>query len=173
MNNRINIRNSIIVILCVTIIFMSIGFIIISVNYTKNKNKNISYNVVFNNIKKISSVKGSNIEPKGIVKISDDSTEIEMSITMNSVHDELAYVTTIENKGTVPIKILDIMESPDYKLDSFKKLINPITVTLSDIKGKVLEPKETVDLKIVFYYNTGKSEPKNFDYKIGIITRSK
>lgn len=173
MKKMINIRNSIIIILCVTIIFMAVGFIVISVDYTKNKNKDMSYNVVFDNIKELSSVKGSNTEPKGKVEINDDSTEIEMNITMNSPHDELSYITTIENKGTVPIEILDVMESPDYKLDSLKKLIHPVTITISDIEGKVIKPKEKIDLKIVFYYNTGGSGVKNFDYKIGLITRSK
>lgn len=173
MKKMINIRNSVIIILCITIICMAIGFIVISVDYTKNKNLELSYNVVFNKIKKLSSVKGSNIEPKGEVKINDDSTEIEMKITMNSPHDELSYIATIENDGTVPIEILDIMESPDYKLDSFKKLISPVTITLSDVKGKVIKPNETLDLKIVFYYNSGSSSPKTFDYKIGLITKSK
>lgn len=173
MKKMINIRNSVIIILCITIICMSIGFIVISIDYTKNKKQDLSYNVVFEKIKKLSSVKGSNLEPKGIVKINDDSTEIEMNITMNSPHDELSFLATIENKSTVPIEILDIIESPDYKLPSFKKLINPVTITLSDVKGKVINPNETLDLKIVFYYNTGDTTSKTFDYKIGIITRSK
>ena len=173
MNKMINVRNSVITILCITIICMAIGFIVISVDYTKNKNKNLEYSVVFKNIKSLSSVKGSNIEPKGKVAINDDSTEIEMHISMNAPHDELSYIATIENEGTVPIEILDIMESPDYKLDSFKKLINPVTITLSDVEGKVIKPKEKIDLKIVFYYNTGSSGLKSFYYKIGLITRSK
>ena len=96
-----------------------------------------------------------------------------MKITMNAPHDELSYVATIENEGTIPIEIIDVLESPDYKLDSFKKLINPVSITLSDIKGKVIEPNETLDLKIVFYYNSGATGSKTFDYKIGLITKSK
>lgn len=173
MKKLLNIRNSVIIILCITIICMAIGFIIISIDYTKKSKKNLSYNVSFSSIKNLSSVKGSTIEPKGKVKIVDNKSEIEMEITMNAPHDELSYLATIENKSTVPIEIVDIMESPDYKLDSFKKLINPVTVTLSDIEGKVIEPKETVDLKIVFYYNSPSSGTKTFDYKIGLITKSK
>ena len=172
MKKMLSIRNSVIIILCITIICMSIGFIVISIDYTKNKKQDLSYNVVFDKIKKLSSVKGSNIEPKGIVKISNEQETIEMNITMNSPHDELSYIATIENKSTVPIEIIDIMESPDYKLPSFKKLISPITITLSDIKGNIINPNETLDLKIVFYYNTGSTTPKTFDYKIGLITRS-
>ena len=173
MKKMINIRNSVIIILCITIICMAIGFIVISVDYTKNKNTDFSYSVVFNSIKKTSSVKGSNAEPKGEVSINDDSTEIDMHITMNSLHDELSFVATIENDGTVPVEILDIMESPDYKLDSFKKIIDPVKITLSDVKGKVIKPNETIELKIVFYYASQGNTPKIFDYKIGLITRSK
>lgn len=172
MKNMINVRNSIIVILCITIICMAIGFIVISVNYTK-KNKNISYNIQITDIKKLSSVKGSNKEPSGIVEITDNKQEIDMHITMNAPHDELSYIATIENTGTVPVEILDIMESPDYTINTFKNLINPVSITLSDIEGKVIEPKEKLNLKIVFYYNTENKGTKSFDYKIGLITKSK
>lgn len=173
MKKLINIRNSVIIILCITIICMAIGFIVISVEYTKKAKENLVYNVVFTKVKKLSSVKGSNTEPKGEVKINDNLSEIEMNITLESPHDELSFLATIENEGTVPIEIVDIMESPDYKLDSFKKLINPVTITLSDIEGKVIEPNETLDLKIVFYYNGTASGTKTFDYKLGLITKTK
>ena len=172
MKNLLNVRNSVIIILCITIVFMAIGFIILSIEYTKNR-KDASYNVVFTKIKKSSSIKGSNIDPKGEVKILDNATEIDMNITMNSPHDELSYIATIENQGSVPIEIVDIMESPDYKHDTFKKMIFPVTITLSDVKNKVIEPDETLDLKIVFYYSLTDNGVKNFNYKIGLITKSK
>ena len=65
------------------------------------------------------------------------------------------------------------MESPDYTINTFKNLINPVSITLSDIEGKVIEPKEKLNLKIVFYYNTENKGTKSFDYKIGLITKSK
>ena len=173
MKSMINIRNSVIIVLCITIICMALGFIVISVDYTKNKNKDLTYKVEFTKIKKKSSIKGSTIEPKGKVSISENAAEIEMNITMNSQHDELSYIATIENEGTVPIEIVDIIESPDYKLDSFKKLISPVTITLSDVEGKIIKPNETLDLKIIFYYNGTSTGPKTFDYKIGLITKTK
>ena len=103
MKKLINVRNNVIIILCITIICMAIGFIVISVDYTKKSKENLSYKVVFTKIKKLSSVKGSNVEPKGTVNISENQSEIEMKITMNSPHDELSYIATIENEGTVPI----------------------------------------------------------------------
>lgn len=173
MKKMINIRNSIIIILCITIICMAIGFIIISIDYTKKLKKDCSYDVLFTNIKKLSSVKGSNKEPTFKVNLNDNKEEIEMQITMNAPHDELSFITTIENKGTVPVEIIDIMESPDYNINTFKNIIDPVTITLSDIKGKTINPNETLNLKIVFYYNNGNKGTKSFNYKIGLITRSK
>ena len=172
MKNMINIRNSVIIILCITIICMAMGFIIISVNYTK-KSKDISYSVVFTDIKQLSSVKGSDKSPNGKTKINNTKSEIEMNITMNAPHDELSYLATIENKGNIDIEILDIMESPDYKLSSFKNIINPVSINITDLKGRVLKPKEKINLKVVFYYNSGNKGIKTFDYKLGLITKSK
>ena len=172
MNKMINMRNSVIVILCITIIFMAIGFIVTSTNYTKNS-KDISYDVSFTNIKKLSSVKGSNKEPSAKVKINDNSSIIEMNVTMNSPHDELSYIATIENNGNVPIEIVDVIESPDYNMNSLKNLINPVSITLSDIEGRIIKPNEELDLKIVFYYNSENKGTKTFDYKIGLITKAK
>ena len=55
-----------------------------------------------------------------------------MAFTMNAVHDELVYVATIKNKGTLACEIVDIIESPDYKLDSFN---NGCTVVTLKSKG--------------------------------------
>ena len=81
MKKLINVRNSVIIILCITIICMAIGFIVISVDYTKKTKENFSYSVIFTKIKKLSSVKGSTSEPKGTVSINEDQAEIEMNNT--------------------------------------------------------------------------------------------
>ena len=165
--------NTIIIALCITIILMTVGFIILSISYKNKIDKVNSYNVVFTNIRKSSSIKGGSKEPTSEVKILDNLNEIDMKVTLNSNNDELSYIATIENKGTIPIEILDVLESPNYKLKEFKDLINPITISMTDIKGKTILPDETIDLKIVFYYNPSNiNTPKTFNYKIGLITRS-
>ena len=174
MKKMVYIRNNIIIILCITIIFMGIGFILLSINLNNEKTKKDNFDVSFTSIDKKSSIMGSNIEPIGNAKIIENSSEIDMSFTMNSIHDELVYIATIENKGTISAKIVDIIESPDYKLDSFNKMINPISITLSDVKGKVILPGESIELKIIVYYNPSDNEvrKKTFQYKIGLITKS-
>ena len=97
-----------------------------------------------------------------------------MNFNLYSIHDEIIYNATIKNKGTIPVEIVDIMESPNYKIDKYKKMISPVTITISDIKGKVLNPKESINLKIIVYYNPGENNSsKSIDYKIGLITKSK
>ena len=66
------------------------------------------------------------------------------------------------------------MQSPDYQKEEFAKTIKPITIQISDIEGKVINPKEEVDLKIIVYYNstTMENKPKSFDFNLGLITES-
>ena len=175
MKNMIHIRNSVIVVLCITIIFMGIGFIILSVNLKKEKDMTHSFDVSFVDVNKSSSVKGSNIDPTGKADIVENGKELDMAFTMNAVHDELVYVATIKNKGTLAAEIVDIIESPDYKLDSFNKNINPVTITLSNIKGKIIPPGDSIELKIVVYYNpsTNAGGKKTFPYRLGLITKSR
>ena len=173
MKKILDTKNNIIIVLCVTTILMTIGFIIIAINYKNKVSKSNSYNIAFTKVTKSSSIKGGSKDPTADVKILENSNEVNMKVTLNSIHDELSYTITITNKGTLPVEILDIMESPDYKLESFKNIINPITISLTDIKGKIIKPNDTIDIKVVFYYNPGNTNtPKTFDYKIGLITRS-
>lgn len=171
MKKTLNTKNNIIIVLCFTIICMSIGFIIISTNKETNE---YSYNVVFSDVVKTNTLKGSNNPPISSAKIINMS-EIVMNFTMYAPHDEVSYTAHIENKGNIPCEIVDIIESPNYNDQKFKNMIDPVTIKLSDIKGKIIPPEETLDLKIVAYYNSTNKEiiPKNFEYKIGLITRSR
>ena len=175
MKNMIHIRNSVIIVLCITIIFMGIGFIVLSVDLKNKKDEVHSFDVIFTSVNRASSVKGSNIEPTGKANIIENGKEIDMAFTMNAFHDELVYIAKIKNKGTLPAEIVDIIESPDYKEDSFNKLIFPVSITLSNIKGKIIAAGEEMDLKIVVYYNpsSNPSGMRTFQYKIGLITKSR
>ena len=176
MKNMIRIRNSVIIILCITVVSLAVGFIVLSVELKKKSDEVPSLDVSFVDISKTNSVKGSDIEPDSKSEIISNGKEIEINYTMNSTHDEVTYVATIENKGNLPAEIVDIIESPDYKKDEFKKLIYPITINLSDINGKIIPPGEKVDLKIIAYYNSNNGvspTSKSFSYKLGIIARSR
>lgn len=176
MKSMIHIRNSVIIILCMTVILLGIGFIVLSVEL-KNKNDEVPVlDVVFTDIKKISSVKGSDKEPTSKAEIITSGTELNMNFNLNSVHDEITYVAEIKNKGNLSCEIVDVLESPNYNDSEFNKLISPVSINLSDVKGKIIPPGEEIELKIVVYYNKKenvKEGPKSFSYKVGLITKSR
>ena len=105
----------------------------------------------------------------------DGGKKIDMDFVLNAVHDELTYLATIRNKGTMPAEIVDILESPDYSISSFQNMITPVSISLSDIRGKVIPAGETMNLKIVVYYPPSNLEvkKKTFHYSIGLITKSR
>ena len=68
-------------------------------------------------------------------------------------YDEISYTITIENKGTLPAKIVELIEYPNYTKDSLaKNTIAPVEITYLDITDKILQPQETLDLNIVASY---------------------
>lgn len=173
MKRMINIRNSVIIILCITIICMGIGFIIISMKLEEEKNEIRSFDVSFKNVNKDSSTKGGNINPSGDVKIEALGKELDMDFVLNSAHDELSYSVTIKNEGTLEAEIVDLMESPNYKDTKFNSLIDPVTITYNDIIGRKLKAGEEITLKITVFYNPSTiTGVRKFNYKLGLITKS-
>lgn len=174
MRKMINIRNSIIILLCVTILCMAVGFIVLSVEFDKIKKEDIKYDVVIDSYSKVSSTKGGGIEPSGAVDVTSKRKEIEMEMTLNTAHDEVTYSILIKNEGNVDAVIVDLIESPDYKEVKFANMIDPVTINHNDIIGKELKPGEVVELKVNFYYNPSTLEGRrSFKYKLGLITESK
>ncbi|MBR2678673.1 MAG: hypothetical protein IKE63_04570 [Bacilli bacterium] len=174
MKRILNIRNNIIIVLCVTIILMAIGFIAISIELKTYRDKEESFNVVFRDISKQSSVKGSSKEPLSEVSIDSSGKIINMKFSLFAAHDELTYKAIIKNNGTLPAKIVKVLRNPDYDMEAYKKLIHPVTITTSDIEGKSLSPGEELEYKMVIYYNPSinNNVPKNFSYNIALITES-
>ena len=62
-------RRHLVIVLSVTILCMSLGFIVLSFAFNSKKNGISSFDVSFTNIEKVSSVKGSDIEPIGNLDI--------------------------------------------------------------------------------------------------------
>lgn len=174
MKKMLNIRNNIIIVLCITIVLMAIGFIALSVKLRAYQEKEESFNVVFYDITKQNSIKGSSIAPVGDVSIDPTGKILNMNFSMFAAHDELTYAVTVKNKGTLPAKIVKIHKNPDYSMETYKKLIHPVSITTTDIEGKTLLPGEELEYKIVVYYSPSinKDETKNFSYNLALITES-
>lgn len=170
---KINIRNLIITLLCITVIFLAVGYSILAVQLDNYKNKHDTFNVVFTNIKEDTIVKGGIEEPKGKTSINNDGHTIDMDFTISNPKDEISYIVNIKNNGTLKAKIIDIISSPDYMNDKIAiNSIQPVTITKTDISGKILEPKEEATFKVVVIYNNNTVGIKNIPYKLSLITTS-
>ena len=169
---KINIRRSLIIVLLVTILILSIGFILVTVKYHALSSKDNSFNIEYTKVKKISSSKGSDKEPNSQLEITQNGKIIEMSFNLYSPKDEIIYEITIKNTGSTNVEITELLMSPDFITDN-KTLISPVKMTLTDINGKVLEPGEDTIVKLkVSYENTDTKVEKKFKAKLGIIASS-
>lgn len=175
MKKRMNIRNLIIVILCVTIICMGIGFILLSSKLQTLKQEQPTFNVSFKKINAETPVKGGKTSPYGSNSITNQGKTLNMQLNLNAPRDELAYTIIIKNEGTLPAEIINLVESPDYINDpTSAQKIAPVVITHNDIIGKILEPKEETELKVVATYtNTTDITPKKISYQLNLVCASK
>ena len=173
MKKMISFRNCLIAILCVTIIFLSIGFVVLSIKLKDVSDESSIYDVSFVDVEKKSSVKGSSIEPTSNATIDSSKKEIVFNFDLNADNDEVVYVANIRNNGTVSAKIVDILGSPDYTSEPYKSSISPVTITGSDLKDKIVEPGKEVELRLTVSYNskTNSNAKRKFEYRVGLITQ--
>lgn len=172
MNTKINVRNLIIVMLCITIICLGVGFAFLSIELEEKGKEQNTFKVSFTKVQSKTPVKGGKNTPTGTSSITNQGSTLTMNLNLNVPYDELAYTVIIKNKGTLPAEIINLIETPDYQTDmTAKQQIAPVTITHNDIIGKVLEPNEETELKITAIYNsTLNPTPKKIAYKLNIIT---
>lgn len=171
---KISIRNLIIVLLCFTLIILAVAFSIISAQLEGYKKKVEKFQVSFTEVAEDSSIKGGVVEPSCKTSISDEGYTLNMDFTLNNPQDEISYLITIKNTGTMKAKIVDVVSSPDYMNDKVaNSSIKPITVTKTDISGMVLAPEEETTFKVLVIYNdTINKGIKKVPYKLSLITTS-
>ncbi len=170
MKKMIRLRNSIIIILCLTIILMGIGFIVLAMQLT-NPSKNAVFDTSFIKVKDISYVKGGKVSPTAKSSITNRGKEINLDMTLSTSYDQVLYTILIRNDGTLPSEIIDVKANPDYSNDILKESIDPITISYSDIVGKILNPGEEVELKVSATYNESSVNiKKNVKYQLSLIT---
>lgn len=174
MKKLINIRNLIIIILCITIISLGIGFAFLSVELEKRSDENLIFNVSITNVRQNTSIMGGTISPTATHNVTDNKKTIATQMNLYAPYDEVSYTITIENTGTITAKISDIIEIPNYTKDSIAITeIYPVEITHMDIVGKVLEPGESVDLTIAASYKpTATIIPKTINYQLSVISES-
>ena len=114
---KFGIKNIIIVFLCLTIIFLCVGFALLTKELEKVKDEKHEYDVIFESIEKVSSVKGGTYEPVSEAFIVKEGKEIDFKYKLYVTNDEITYNAVIKNNGTFKVKILDLLELDMDPLD--------------------------------------------------------
>ena len=168
--DRINMRNLVIIALCITVILMAIGYSILSIRLNKD---DPFYKVSFTTVEQVSSVKGGKSNPEGKFKINNSGHRVDFSFSLLNPYDELIYKIKIKNEGNIPVEIKDIIEFPEYTLNSeLKKSLEPIKISYNDVTENVLEPEGETEINLVIQYGPGTIEQKNIKYSLVLITSS-
>ena len=165
--------NIVLVAFCFTILLLVIGYIFLSIELKKQKDNVDYYDIVFTDIQKYSSIKGSSVEPTGTLEINEAGNMLSCKFELSAFNDELIYIAKIKKNGNRKAKITKVLQSPDYSLNSFSSLISPVTISISDIEEKTLEANEETELKISVYYNPSskKAVKKTILYNVGLLTK--
>ena len=157
-------KNSIIIFLCITILSLVIGFVFLSSRLSQLKKDSSSYRVVFTKVEKVSSIKGGDEEAFGEGKIILDGHEIELNLEFYNIHDEMTFLVTIQNKGGIPSRIIDILENN-------KSSDVPIKISIDKPKN-VIDSFEEEKIKIKVSYSSSELVRKRVKYKLGLLTES-
>ena len=120
---KISIRNLIIVLLCICIVFMALGFTILSMKLKQYKNANVTYDVSITGLQEERILKGGNTKPSYTYKIKNDGLTILTDNKLYNPNDEISYYIIIKNNGTIETEIINLSYSQDI-LNSNKT--NPI-----------------------------------------------
>ena len=177
LKKRDKIKNIIIVILCVTVIAMGIGYMVLSMKLDHYRKEEETFDVRFTSVKLLSSLKGGEKDPSGKLEIQDTGKILTMEFQLYEEHDEVDYEVTIKNEGSVEASVVNIISSPDFRSVETIQRIAPLTISISDISGKILEPGEETTIKISAIYNPSLDKADLEDGpltgKLGIIAESK
>ena len=177
MSKKKNAKNSIIVILCITIIAMGIGFMVLSMRLESYRSEEEVFDVRFTSVRMLSSIKGGEQNPVGQLEIDSTGKILQLDFRLYKEHDEVDYEATIKNEGTVEASIVSLFSSPDFRSQEVIQTYFPVVISVSDLSGKLLEPGEETTVKISAIYNSLDSKQKKdktieLSGKIGIIAES-
>lgn len=165
-------KNLIIVILCCTIVLLSIGFSLLAMKLKEREKNNKIYDVSIVNIQEGTAIKGGNILPTGKSNIEDNGKTANFNFTLNNPKDNLTYIVTIKNNGDLKAEISGLAESPNYLTDNNQaNAILPVIINHNDIKTQELDPGEEIKLTITAEFSTT-SQPmkKTVPYKVSILS---
>lgn len=154
MKKKINIRNFIIAMLCITIIFMGIGFVFLSIKLDEQSKNAKMHNIVITKAEAKTAIQGGTLTPSAKKELINEGKTIKFNFILNNPKDELAYDITIKNTGNLPAKIIKLIATPDYiNNQTSKSIIEPVTITQTQLENLVLDPGEKTIVKVIVTYN--------------------
>lgn len=162
---KMMVKNLIIVALCLTIIFLSIGFGVISMKLDESKDKVSKYDVSVDRVVLGTITKGGNIEPSSTYEIINGDKTVKFMFQLYNPNDGISYSVFIKNKGDISAKIDKVIESLNYNKDE----LFPIEIGYDNIDGEILEPNSEVELIITIKYGDGLSKYNKIPYEISIL----
>lgn len=165
-------KNLIIIVLCITIILLCVGFTLLSIKLKEKETEGKIYDVEIVNIQEGTAIKGGTILPTGINKIKDNGKTASFIFNLTSPKDTLTYMVTIKNNGNLKAKIDGLAESPDYLNDNNQaNSILPVIINHNDITNQELNPGEEIKLTVtVEFSNSGQTMNKTVPYEISILS---
>ena len=100
---------------------------------------------------------------------------LNFDFSLSSIHDEITFLATIKNNSDTSCEIVDVILSPDYVNKKYKKQIASVEVTTTDLKGKIIPPKEEIEYKVTAYYmpSTLPVSIKSFSFQANILAKSR
>ncbi len=165
MKKKLRTKNLIITILSITIVFLVIGFIYLSI--TINNISKANYDVSITKVEEGTKIKGGKTSPTATYNIENNNKTIDFNFKLNSVNDSLTYKVTIKNNGNLDAKIDNIVENID------SVALSLVSIKHNDIKEEILKPGEKLTLTItVTTTSVIMPLPKNISYQISILTSS-
>lgn len=171
---KILFRNNVILVLCITLICITLGFIFLSLEWKNEKEKVASFYVSFTKVNTLSSIKGSSVEPTGKIEITHKGQVLDMDFVLNSPSDELSYDVVITNHGSMTAEIIDILDIPSRDDSDFQTKIFPVEISLSDIGGKVIPAGDSVhfNIRVQYLKKEGITGKRSFHSKVVLLTKS-
>ena len=165
-------KNIIIMILCMTIILLCVGFSLVSMRLEEKEAAGKVYDVEITNIQEGTAIRGGVDLPYAATEITDNGKTAEFIFNLSYPEDTLTYIVTIKNNGNLKAKIDGLAESPDYLEDTNQaNSILPVIINHNDIINQELTPGEEIKLTITAEFSSsGQPMVKQIPYNISILT---
>ncbi len=163
MREKIKLETTIILVLSITIVFIGIGFIYLSMKLNQAKENKEKYEVNITKIVKGNIINGSNKSIETDSEIIDNKKTAKFKLNLKNVKDSVSYTIVIKNTGTLSAQIDNIIERNNFPKDL-------VTIKYNDIVGEVIEPGDEIEMDLNVISPNKKILSKDFVYEITILT---